>query len=89
MPPEERQLSTQVKEEICMSKSLDRCSTCKNGYLKPTGEVVAKGESMGEFREIGSKRVYQCDNCKRRRVSIGLHEYIELTDKVKTELKLE
>lgn len=51
-------------------------------------EVVAKGESIGEFREIGSKRVYQSDNCKRRRVSMGLHEYIELTDVIKTELEV-
>lgn len=70
-----------------MHKSFDRCSTCKNGYLKPTGEVVVKGESIGEFREIGSKRVYQCDNCKRRRISMGLHEYIELGDDVKTEVQ--
>ncbi|MGG6460585.1 MAG: hypothetical protein ACM3JQ_04065 [Candidatus Eiseniibacteriota bacterium] len=49
-----------------MRDILDRCSTCKNGYIKPTEEVVAKGESIGESGEIGSKRVYQCDNCKRR-----------------------
>lgn len=87
MPPTERQPSTPLKEEICMGKSFDHCSTCKNGYLKPTGEVVAKVESTGESGEIGSKRVYQCDNCKRRRISMGLHEYIDLGDGVKTEFE--
>ena len=71
-----------------MTEELDRCSTCKNGFLKPTGEVVLKGESMDEFRDIGSKRVYQCDNCKRRRIKVGLNEYAILADSVKTELEL-
>ncbi len=72
---------------IDVSESLDHCSTCKNGYLKPTGEVVANSELVGEFEEIGSKRIYQCDNCKKRRIHMGLHEYINLTDDVKTELE--
>jgi hypothetical protein len=45
--------------------------------MKPTGEVVLKGESMGEFREIGSKRVYQCAVKK-----------VDLADDVRTELQV-
>jgi len=54
--------------------------------MKPAGEIVSAGESMGEFKEIGSKRVYQCDNCKKRRIRIGMKEYVELTADVKTEI---
>ena len=71
-----------------MSQELDGCSTCKNGYLKPTGEVIVKGESMGEYGEIGSKRVYQCDNCKKRRIRMGSNEYVNLAEDVKTELDI-
>jgi hypothetical protein len=71
-----------------MSEKLDRCSTCKNAYLKPTGEVILEGESTGEFTDIGSKRVYQCDNCKKRRIRVGLLEYVELSANVKTELEI-
>ena len=71
-----------------MSEGSDRCFTCKNGYMKPTGEIVLKGESRGEFREIGSKRVYQCDNCKKRLIRLGLNEYVDLADDVRTELKV-
>jgi hypothetical protein len=56
--------------------------------MKPTREVVLERESMGEFKEIGSKRVYQCDNCKKRRIRMGMKEYFELADDVETELVL-
>jgi hypothetical protein len=51
--------------------------------------LFSEGESMGEFKEIGSKRVYQCDNCKKRRIRMGTKEYVELADNVKTELVIE
>jgi hypothetical protein len=41
-----------------MSEDLDLCSTCKTGYLTPTGEVAVQGESAGEFEDIGDRRVY-------------------------------
>jgi uncharacterized protein with PIN domain len=72
-----------------MSEVSDRCSTCKNGYMKPTGEIVSARESMGEFKEIGSKRVYQCDNCKKRRIRMGMKEYVELAADIKTEILTE
>jgi hypothetical protein len=43
---------------------------------------------MVEFKEIGSKRIYQCDNCKKRRIRIGTKEYVQLADYVRTELIL-
>ncbi|HEY7109078.1 MAG TPA: hypothetical protein VH415_06605 [Nitrososphaeraceae archaeon] len=70
-----------------MNQRSDRCFTCKNGYLKPTGEVVLEEESADQFREIRGKRVYQCDNCKKRRVNMGLNEYIDLPAEVKTEIE--
>jgi hypothetical protein len=45
---------------------LDFCSACKIGYLKLTGEVVVKGQSAGEYRDIGTRRVFKCDNCEQR-----------------------
>jgi hypothetical protein len=70
-----------------MSESLDLCSTCKAGYVKPTGEVLVEGESVGEFKDIGgrSRRVYVCENCRQRQIRIGVREYIAIGDEVKTE----
>ena len=38
-----------------ISEELEFCSACKTGYLRPTGEVVAKGESAGGFADIGTE----------------------------------
>ena len=68
-----------------MSEGLDLCSTCKAGYVKPTGEVLVEGESVGEFKDIGGRRVYVCENCRQRQIRIGVREYIAIGDEVKTE----
>jgi hypothetical protein len=68
-----------------MSESLDLCSTCKAGYVKPTGEVLVEGESVGEFKDIGGRRVYVCENCRQRQIRIRVREYIAIGDEVKTE----
>lgn len=68
-----------------MSESLDLCSTCKAGYVKPTGEVLVEGESVGEFKDIGGRRVYVCENCRQRQIRIGVREYMAIGDEVKTE----
>jgi hypothetical protein len=68
-----------------MSESLDLCSTCKAGYVKPTGEVLVEGESVGEFKDNGGRRVYVCENCRQRQIRIGVREYIAIGDEVKTE----
>jgi DNA-directed RNA polymerase subunit M/transcription elongation factor TFIIS len=60
----------------------DSCSSCKIGYL--TGEVVVKGESAGEYRNIGTRRVFKCDNCEQRQVIVGHQEYVRIGDEVKT-----
>jgi len=63
---------------------LDFCSACKKGYLKLTGEIVVKGESAGGYRDIGTRRVFKCDNCERRQVIVGHQEYVRIGDDVKT-----
>ncbi len=63
---------------------LDFCSACKIGYLKLTGEIVVKGESAGGYRDIGTRRVFKCDNCERRQVIVGHQEYVRIGDDVKT-----
>jgi hypothetical protein len=63
---------------------LDFCSACKIGYLKLTGEIVVKGESAGGYRDIGTRRVFKCDNCERRQVIVGHQEYERIGDDVKT-----
>ena len=50
-----------------ISEELDFCSACKIGYLKLTGELVVKGESAAGYRDIGTRRVFKCDNCKEKR----------------------
>lgn len=73
-------------DDYCtMSENLDLCTTCKTGRLKPTGEVLAQGESVGEFRDIGGRRIFLCDNCKQRQIRIGVHEYMPVDENVKTE----
>jgi len=67
-----------------ISEELDFCSACKTGYLKPAGEVVAKGESAGGFADIGTRRVFKCDNCKQRQVRVARREYVRIEDDVKT-----
>lgn len=68
-----------------MSAYPDLCVTCRTAYLKLTGEVVVQGESAGEFRDIGSRRVFMCGNCGQRQVRIRNHEYIKIGADVKTE----
>ncbi|MGA9743873.1 MAG: hypothetical protein WBQ16_04590 [Nitrososphaeraceae archaeon] len=63
---------------------LDFCSACKIGYLKLTGKVADKGESAGEYRDIGTRRVFKCDNCEQRQVIVGHQEYVRIGDDVKT-----
>ena len=48
------------------SGELDYCFASKIGCLKLTGEIVVKGESAGEYRDIGTRRVFKCDNCEQR-----------------------
>ena len=70
-----------------MSEDLGLCSICKIGYLKPTGEIVIEGEFAGEFMEIGTRRVFQCENCKQRLVRVAHREYVKIGDDVKTKEK--
>ena len=67
-----------------IGKELDFCSACKTGYLKLTGEVVVKGESAVGYRDIGTRRVFKCDNCKQRQVRVARREYVIIGDDVKT-----
>jgi hypothetical protein len=67
-----------------MTKSSDLCS-CKSGYLRPTGEVLAQGESVGEFSDIGGRRIFVCDKCKQRQIRIGVHVYMPVGEEVETE----
>ena len=59
---------------------LDFCSACKIGYLKLTGEIVVKGESAGGYRDIGTRRVFKCDNCEQRQIIVGHQEYVRIGD---------
>jgi len=72
-----------------MTEDSDSCSTCKIGSLKPTGEIVIDGESTGEFREIGSRRVFHCENCGQRSVRVANHKYAIITSNVKTKHRKE
>ena len=67
-----------------ISEELDFCSACKIGYLKLTGEVVVRGESADGFADIGTRRVFKCDNCKQRQVRVAHREYVKIGDDVKT-----
>jgi hypothetical protein len=72
-----------------MTEDSDSCSTCKIGYLKPTGEVVMQGESTGEFRDIGTRRVFECTNCTQRSVRVANHKYAIIASYVKTKHRKE
>ena len=65
-------------------EELDFCSACKIGYLKLTGEVVVRGESAVGYQDIGTRRVFKCDNCKQRQVRVAHREYVIIGDDVKT-----
>lgn len=67
-----------------MTERLDLCS-CNSGYLKPTGEVLAQGESIGEFIDIGGRRIFVCDKCKQRLIRVGVNRYVPVGEEVKTE----
>ncbi len=69
-----------------MSEELDLCSICEKGYLRLTGEVALREESAGEFKEIGSRRIFKCEDCGQRQVRVANHEYVKVADDVKTEL---
>ena len=55
---------------------LDFYSACKTDYVRPTGEIVAKGESAGGFADIGTRRVFKCDKCKQRQVIVARKESV-------------
>ena len=42
-----------------VGEEVDFCSACKIGCLRPTGEVVVKGESAGGFTDIGHQKSIQ------------------------------
>jgi hypothetical protein len=69
-----------------MSEELDLCSICEKGYLRPTGEVTVRGESAREYKGIGSRRIFKCEDCGQRQVRVANHEYVKVADDVKTEL---
>jgi hypothetical protein len=71
-------------DQIKSVEELDSCSACKIGYLKLTGEIVVKGESAGRYRDIGTRRVFKCDNCEQRQVRVARREYVIIGDDVKT-----
>ena len=66
-----------------ISEELDFCSGCKIGYLKLTREVVVKRESADGYRDIGTRRVFKCDNCKQRQVRVARRDYV-IIGEVKT-----
>jgi hypothetical protein len=69
-----------------MTEDLGPCSICKIGHLRPTGEAIIPGESVGEFEDLGTRRVLVCDNdvCKKRQVRVGVHQYVNIDNTVKT-----
>jgi hypothetical protein len=73
-----------VVQQDGISEELDFCSVCKIGYLKLTGEVVVRGESADGFADIGTRRVFKCDNCKQRQVRVARRESVIIGDDVKT-----
>ncbi len=70
-----------------MNEDLDLCSACKIGYLTPTGEVVIEGESAGKYMNIGTRRIFKCENCKQRLVRVAHREYVKIGDDIKTKDK--
>lgn len=67
-----------------MSEVSDLCPTCKNGNLGPSGQVLIEGQSVGEYRDLGSRRVFICNNCGQKQIRIGVHEYAPIGDDVRT-----
>jgi hypothetical protein len=67
-----------------MTEDFDLCSTCKTGYLKPTGETIVPGESAGVYVDIGTRRVFQCENCGQRSVRVANQEYVGISNSVRT-----
>ena len=70
-----------------MSEEVDLCLICEKGYLRPTGEVAVRGQSTGEYKEIGSRRIFKCEDCGQRRVRVANHEYVKVADDVKSSPK--
>ncbi len=71
-----------------ITEDFDLCSTCKTGYLKPTGETIIPGEPAGDYVDIGTRRVFQCENCGQRSVRVANHEYVGISDRVRTKSTL-
>ena len=67
-----------------ISQELDFCSACKTDYLRPIGEIVAKGESAVDLQISVIRRVLKCDKCKQRQVLVARKEYVITGDDVKT-----
>jgi hypothetical protein len=67
-----------------LSEDLDTCTICKNGNLRASGQVLIEGQSVGDYREIGSRRVYVCHNCGRKQIRVGVHQYVAIGNDVKT-----
>ena len=67
-----------------MSEVSDVCPTCKNGNLRPSGQVLIEGQSVGEYSNLGNRRVFICNNCGQKQIRIGVHEYAAIGDDIKT-----
>ncbi len=63
---------------------LEFCSSCNQGYLKPTEMVVLEGEVGINFIDIGGKRIFACDSCGRKQVRLEKNEYVKIRQGVKT-----
>ena len=63
---------------------LEFCSSCNQGYLKPTELVVLEGEIGINFIDIGGKRIYVCNSCGEKQLKIANGEYIKIRHDIKT-----
>ena len=63
---------------------LEFCSSCNQGYLKPTDSVVLEGEIGINLIDIGGKRIYLCDSCRQKQVKIGKSEYVNIRHDIKS-----
>lgn len=63
---------------------LEFCSSCNQGYPKATERVVLEGETASDFRDIGNKRIYQCETCGQISVKLATNEYVNIDNSIKT-----